>query len=162
MVVAFLSISCAFAGLAGASFSPNYVDLAPRYAGLLHGICDTFQSAGGFIVPLAVGALIKGLLWVFNSVKNRFISRKRRLNLTLYFRPWNRLRRLVTRLVRFGRNGRFRLPGLFFLCPGRTARVNHAGKTTKTAKLREWKQLYSPNWHSWWINGRKRTNRDYF
>ena len=62
MVVAFLSISCAFAGLAGASFSPNYVDLAPRYAGLLHGICDTFQSAGGFIVPLAVGALIKGLL----------------------------------------------------------------------------------------------------
>ena len=57
---AFLSISCAFAGLAGASFSPNYVDIAPKYAGLLHGLCDTFQSAGGFMVPLAVGAIIKG------------------------------------------------------------------------------------------------------
>lgn len=59
-VIAFLSISCAFAGLAGASFSPNYVDIAPKYAGLLHGLCDTFQSAGGFMVPLAVGAIIKG------------------------------------------------------------------------------------------------------
>ena len=60
VVLVFLSISTAFAGLAGAAFSPNYVDLAPRYAGLLHGLCDTFQSAGGFVVPLAVGAIING------------------------------------------------------------------------------------------------------
>ena len=59
-VIAILCVSCAFGGFAGAGISPNYVDLAPKYAGLLHGICDTFQSAGGFIVPLAVGAIIKG------------------------------------------------------------------------------------------------------
>ena len=32
--------------------APNYVDLAPPYAGLLHGLCDTLQSCAGFIIPV--------------------------------------------------------------------------------------------------------------
>ena len=36
------------------------VDMAPRLAGLLHGLVDTLYAAAGFVVPLMCNALIKG------------------------------------------------------------------------------------------------------
>ena len=34
--------------------------MAPRLAGLLHGLVDTLYAAAGFVVPLMCNALIKG------------------------------------------------------------------------------------------------------
>lgn len=36
------------------------VDMAPRLAGLLHGLVDTLYAAAGFVVPLMCNALIRG------------------------------------------------------------------------------------------------------
>ena len=34
------------------------VDLAPNFAGLLHGIADTIYSAMGFVIPMIASAII--------------------------------------------------------------------------------------------------------
>ena len=72
LVVVIICLSCGLNGLSGAGTSPNYVELAPKYAGLLHGICDSCYSAIGFVIPLAVGAIIKGISSF--SIEERQIS----------------------------------------------------------------------------------------
>ena len=37
---------------------PTFCDMAPRLAGVLHGIGDACYSAGGFVVPLMINAMI--------------------------------------------------------------------------------------------------------
>ena len=39
-------------------FKPTFCDMAPRLAGVLHGIGDACYSAGGFVVPLMINAMI--------------------------------------------------------------------------------------------------------
>ena len=59
-VLAFIIVAAAFQGFCGSALCPNYIDLSPKYSGLMHGLCDTLQSAAGFVVPIIMGSIIQG------------------------------------------------------------------------------------------------------
>lgn len=45
-------VSRIFLGFQAAARLPSVMDMAPKLAGLLHGITDTVYSCAGFIIPL--------------------------------------------------------------------------------------------------------------
>ncbi|XP_067389936.1 sialin-like isoform X3 [Emydura macquarii macquarii] len=55
--VVFLTLSMTVISMCGAGFNINHVDIAPRYAGFLLGITNTFGTISGIIAPTAVGFL---------------------------------------------------------------------------------------------------------
>ncbi|XP_071144720.1 sialin-like isoform X2 [Mytilus edulis] len=57
MAVVFLSLAVMFTGLNRAAFIVNHNDFAPKYAGVLFGITNTFATIPGMIAPLVAGAL---------------------------------------------------------------------------------------------------------
>ena len=60
--------------------APNYVDLAPPYAGLLHGLCDTLQSCAGFIIPVWSNSSNFGHRAQVNNLDNDGSSHKWKFN----------------------------------------------------------------------------------
>ncbi|XP_014342669.1 sialin [Latimeria chalumnae] len=57
IAVAFLTISSTLAGLSSAGFCINHIDIAPRYAGVLLGITNSFGTIPGITAPTVVGLL---------------------------------------------------------------------------------------------------------
>lgn len=55
--VAFLTVSSALSGIISAGFSMNHLDIAPRYAGILLGITNSFGTIPGIAAPTVVGYL---------------------------------------------------------------------------------------------------------
>uniref|UniRef100_A0A7M4FFV1 Solute carrier family 17 member 4 n=1 Tax=Crocodylus porosus TaxID=8502 RepID=A0A7M4FFV1_CROPO len=55
--VAFLTLSLTVNSTTGAGLNINHIDIAPRYAGFLLGITNTFGIIAGIIAPTAVGFL---------------------------------------------------------------------------------------------------------
>ncbi|KAK7125153.1 hypothetical protein R3I94_019251 [Phoxinus phoxinus] len=59
MAVTFLTLSSAFGGFSAAGVFLNQIDIAPRYAGMLLGITNTFGTIPGVLAPIVVGYLTK-------------------------------------------------------------------------------------------------------
>ncbi|KAK3104920.1 hypothetical protein FSP39_013216 [Pinctada imbricata] len=57
LAVAFLSLAVMFTGLCRAGYTVNHVDFAPKYAGVMYGITNTFATIPGMVAPLVAGAL---------------------------------------------------------------------------------------------------------
>ncbi|XP_065277595.1 sodium-dependent phosphate transport protein 3-like [Emys orbicularis] len=55
--VVFLTLSVTVISMCGAGFNINQIDIAPRYAGFLLGVTNTFGTVSGIIAPTAVGIL---------------------------------------------------------------------------------------------------------
>ena len=55
--VILISLGIGLFGLQAPSTSPNLIDVAPKYAGLLMGIANCGGSFTGFIAPAVVGAI---------------------------------------------------------------------------------------------------------
>ncbi|XP_051774833.1 sialin isoform X3 [Erpetoichthys calabaricus] len=55
--MAFLTVSSTLIAANSAGFSINHIDIAPRYAGVLLGITNTFGTLPGMIAPTVVGYL---------------------------------------------------------------------------------------------------------
>ena len=56
--VAFITIGVALASFAYTSFSVNYLDIAPQFAGILMGICNSFATVAGIVSPLLTGYIV--------------------------------------------------------------------------------------------------------
>jgi hypothetical protein len=54
MAIVLLCISVGFAGFPLSGFNVNHLDLAPKYAGVLMGITNTFATIPGFLAPQVV------------------------------------------------------------------------------------------------------------
>ncbi|XP_031441606.1 sialin [Clupea harengus] len=59
LAVLFLTISSTLGGVGAAGVFINQIDIAPRYAGMLLGITNTFGTVPGVLAPIAVGYLTK-------------------------------------------------------------------------------------------------------
>ncbi|XP_010147315.1 PREDICTED: sodium-dependent phosphate transport protein 3 [Eurypyga helias] len=57
-VVVLLTLALTIISMTGAGININHIDIAPRYAGFLLGITNTFGIVAGIIAPTAVGLLI--------------------------------------------------------------------------------------------------------
>ncbi|ESO91410.1 hypothetical protein LOTGIDRAFT_63537, partial [Lottia gigantea] len=57
LAVGLLSLSMIFTGLNRSGYVINHVDFAPRYAGELFGITNTFATIPGMIAPIVVGLI---------------------------------------------------------------------------------------------------------
>ncbi|XP_048250163.1 uncharacterized transporter slc-17.2-like [Haliotis rufescens] len=57
VAVVLLTIAMWFVGMASAGYIVNTVDFAPRYAGILFGICNAAATVPGMVAPLLAGAL---------------------------------------------------------------------------------------------------------
>lgn len=60
LAVTFLTIGWAFSGLIGVGPRVSMLDMSPQHAGVLNGIVNTVNSAGGFVSPLLVALLTRG------------------------------------------------------------------------------------------------------
>uniref|UniRef100_A0A8C0IF87 Solute carrier family 17 member 4 n=1 Tax=Bubo bubo TaxID=30461 RepID=A0A8C0IF87_BUBBB len=58
VVVVLLTLALTIISLTGAGININHIDIAPRYAGFLLGITNTFGIVAGIIAPTAVGLLV--------------------------------------------------------------------------------------------------------
>ncbi|KAF1472906.1 putative small intestine urate exporter, partial [Megadyptes antipodes antipodes] len=58
VVVVLLTLALTIISMTGAGININHIDIAPRYAGFLLGITNTFGIVAGIIAPTAVGLLI--------------------------------------------------------------------------------------------------------
>jgi ACS family sodium-dependent inorganic phosphate cotransporter len=56
--VTFITIGVAMAAFAYSSFSVNYLDIAPQFAGVLMGICNSFATVAGIISPILTGYVV--------------------------------------------------------------------------------------------------------
>lgn len=56
--VTFITIGVALASFAYSSFSVNYIDIAPQFAGILMGICNSFGVIAGIISPILTGYIV--------------------------------------------------------------------------------------------------------
>lgn len=56
--VLFISIGLGFAAFAYSAFTVNYLDIAPQFAGILNGICNSFATVAGIITPLLTGFIV--------------------------------------------------------------------------------------------------------
>ncbi|KAG5677147.1 hypothetical protein PVAND_006929 [Polypedilum vanderplanki] len=56
--VTFITIGVAMASFAYASFSVNYLDIAPQFAGVLMGLCNSFATVAGIISPILTGYIV--------------------------------------------------------------------------------------------------------
>ena len=75
LAVGFLSLAQALSGFQYGGFVVNHLDIAPRYAGTLFGISNTFATVSGIVAPLVATSLtpqVHNLLAFFNS--NIFFS----------------------------------------------------------------------------------------
>ncbi|XP_063041345.1 sialin [Engraulis encrasicolus] len=59
LAVLFLTLSSTLGGASAAGVFMNQIDIAPRYAGMLLGITNTFGTIPGVLAPIAVGHLTK-------------------------------------------------------------------------------------------------------
>ncbi|XP_017551738.1 sialin [Pygocentrus nattereri] len=59
LAVTFLTLSTTIGGASSAGVFMNQIDIAPRYAGILLGITNTFGTIPGVLAPIAVGYLAK-------------------------------------------------------------------------------------------------------
>ncbi|XP_041931968.1 sialin [Alosa sapidissima] len=59
LAVTFLTVSSTIGGFSAAGVFINQIDIAPRYAGMLLGITNTFGTIPGVLAPIAVGHLTK-------------------------------------------------------------------------------------------------------
>ena len=57
--IAFLILGVGFSGLNATGYAVNHLDLAPRYAGILMGISNTFATIPGFLSPIVTGYITK-------------------------------------------------------------------------------------------------------
>jgi MFS transporter, ACS family, solute carrier family 17 (sodium-dependent inorganic phosphate cotransporter), other len=57
--VTFITIGVALASFAYSSFSVNYLDIAPQFAGVLMGICNSFATVAGIVSPIFTGYIVK-------------------------------------------------------------------------------------------------------
>ncbi|XP_074653839.1 sialin-like [Tubulanus polymorphus] len=57
--VALLTIAVTTSALNRSGYIVNHVDIAPRFAGVLFGVTNTFATVSGMLAPLAVGQLTK-------------------------------------------------------------------------------------------------------
>ncbi|XP_064642152.1 sialin-like [Lineus longissimus] len=57
LAVAFLVISVTMTSMSRCGYIVNHVDIAPRYAGILFGITNTFATLPGMLAPIAIGQL---------------------------------------------------------------------------------------------------------
>ncbi|XP_040985080.1 sodium-dependent phosphate transport protein 3-like isoform X5 [Aquila chrysaetos chrysaetos] len=58
VVVVLLTLALTIISMTGAGININHIDIAPRYAGFLLGITNTFGIVAGIIAPTAVGLLV--------------------------------------------------------------------------------------------------------
>ena len=65
LCVLFLVLGIGFSGLNAIGYAVHHLDIAPRYAGVLMGLSNTFASTPGFISPQITGFVTK------NKVSNR-------------------------------------------------------------------------------------------
>ncbi|XP_046544379.1 sialin-like [Haliotis rubra] len=59
MAVTLLTLGVGMSGFTLSGFSINHIDIAPRFAGILMGISNSFGTTTGFIGPVVVGVLTK-------------------------------------------------------------------------------------------------------
>lgn len=57
--VTFITIGVALASFAYSSFSVNYLDIAPQFAGVLMGICNSFATITGIVSPILTGYIVE-------------------------------------------------------------------------------------------------------
>ena len=57
--IAFLILGIGFSGLNQIGYAVNHLDIAPRYAGVLMGVSNTFATVPGFLSPLVTGHIAK-------------------------------------------------------------------------------------------------------
>ena len=65
--IAFLILGIGFSGLNQIGYAVNHLDIAPRYAGVLMGISNTFATVPGFLSPLVTGHIARNkvaIKWV--------------------------------------------------------------------------------------------------
>lgn len=55
LCVLFLVLGVGFSGVNATGYAVNHLDIAPRYAGLLMGLSNTFGSMPGFLSPMLTG-----------------------------------------------------------------------------------------------------------
>lgn len=55
LCVLFLVLGVGFSGINATGYAVNHLDIAPRYAGLLMGLSNTFGSLPGFLSPMLTG-----------------------------------------------------------------------------------------------------------
>ena len=59
LVVVCMCLAGGSTGFVYAGFQVNILDIAPRYAGIVMGICNSIGSAAGFLSPMLVGFIIQ-------------------------------------------------------------------------------------------------------
>ena len=59
LTIAILCLGVIFFGFAFAGFMVNPMDIAPKYAGIIIGISNTFSTVPGFAGPALVGIMTK-------------------------------------------------------------------------------------------------------
>jgi MFS transporter, ACS family, solute carrier family 17 (sodium-dependent inorganic phosphate cotransporter), other len=57
--VTFITLGVALASFAYSSFSVNYLDIAPQFAGVLMGICNSFATVAGIVSPILTGYIVQ-------------------------------------------------------------------------------------------------------
>lgn len=70
--VTFITIGVALAAFAYSSFSVNYLDIAPQFAGILMGICNSFSTVAGIVSPILTGYIVSTPVKFFTASKLHF------------------------------------------------------------------------------------------
>ncbi|XP_075029458.1 sodium-dependent phosphate transport protein 3-like isoform X1 [Calonectris borealis] len=63
VIVVLLTLALTIISMTGAGININHIDIAPRYAGFLLGITNTFGIVAGIIAPTTVGLLVSQVIW---------------------------------------------------------------------------------------------------
>ena len=70
--VLYLSLMVGGSGLIQAGFVINHIDLAPRFAGVLMGITNTFGTLPGIIAPVVAKYIAQKVSFYYYPVRNSF------------------------------------------------------------------------------------------
>jgi glycerol uptake facilitator-like aquaporin len=78
LCVVFLVLGVGFSGINATGYAVNHLDIAPRYAGLLMGLSNTFGSMPGFLSPMLTGYIAHSkvtavLFVIFKSSKKKYL-----------------------------------------------------------------------------------------
>lgn len=57
IAIILLTVAAAFASISAVGFVVNYMEIAPRYAGLIVGVGNTIACVGGILGPVVMSAL---------------------------------------------------------------------------------------------------------
>uniref|UniRef100_A0A8C7LDQ4 Sialin n=1 Tax=Oncorhynchus kisutch TaxID=8019 RepID=A0A8C7LDQ4_ONCKI len=68
LAVTFLTLSTTVGGTSAAGVFINQIDIAPRYAGVLLGITNTFATIPGVVAPIITGYLTKDVRFSFSLI----------------------------------------------------------------------------------------------